>query len=225
MAIRANEGSKVLITNNRDIEIVAFLPEQFALSMASTFESRDHGMGAGDVLGSAGSALEAGFGTTAMIQALSYAVWRGVSPIEFSLSLIFDAETSTKEDVHDKLVQLASLVLPVNNGTFLSPPIPAQANLFGSSYSGTDSPIAIKIGRQFFFESVAITSAALMTDSRMSQYDLPIAGGIELAVRTILAYGKTDWARAASMQGAGYADTSEGASQYRELFGGSGSGN
>lgn len=110
-----------ITSKSHNIDIVADLPEAFALSMTGHYDgSTGTVSGAvssivGVVNTTAGQVASSAFTATGgdvAFQALTKRIWRGSEPIDFSLPLLFDAEENTFEDVHETCTLLSSLALP-----------------------------------------------------------------------------------------------------------------
>lgn len=187
----------------QDIEIIADLPEEFSISASSHYEGPTGTMGAG------GSNIAAG-GDIAM-QYLTKRVWAGTEPLSFPLKLLFDAENNTYEDVHETLNLLLSMALPSNLDN-----LPSFASGWGISassvlvspnpyreYTGFSehNKISLRIGRQYFFESVVVMSANLVSDTRLIDTGYPLAGAIDLQICTDYVLHKKDLFKAAGIRG------------------------
>lgn len=187
------------------VDIVADLPEAYQQAVGAQYEARNtaFGLDGGDGLS---GAIAAWINPSIMMRSLTAAVWRGSSPVQFSLQLLFDAEENTYDDVQNNLVMLQTLTLPYDNGgDILYPPNPSTAIAWASmnlitrqSLNPGMSEITVRIGKQWYFPSCVVMSAAMSSDTRLNE-DLPIAGSINLEVTTSHVYTKADLMRAASM--------------------------
>lgn len=179
-----------------NIRVVTEMPEQLTSGVQSDWESRLP-YSLADVFSRiplVGTAVNAiGYGP--QLQALSFQTWMGTSPIEIPLQLHFDHKTSAFEDVYKPVIALKTLAFPVNSGAgFLTPPGPVRAS---GGYG-----VTVRIGRMMIFENCIIASANETFDARMGPDGYPIAGDLELTLRTSMVYGNKDFLQAMRLGGA-----------------------
>lgn len=111
--------------------IQAYLPENFQLAFSSSFDQPfAQGFIQNDAIRSA--ANFAGYSLTS--QAMTVHIWQGSSPLEFSLTFIFVADSDPVEDVVKKVALLTKLERPgrTKQGGLLMPPGP-RVNLKDAS--------------------------------------------------------------------------------------------
>lgn len=177
------------------------MPEQLALAVTSDWESRLPS-GLTDVLskmpigGNLGESIANLLGNSPHVQALSFQMWSGTSPIEIPLTVLFDAENNALEDVYKPIIMLQSLILPVEGRlgvTWLTPPGP-DVGFRSNESSGYG--IHIKLGRMMLFMNCILVSANAIFDSKMDSRGYPISGQLDLVFRTSYMYGRSDWLRA-----------------------------
>lgn len=182
------------------MEIMADIPEQFSISVQNDFESRlpyslADAFSRIPLLGGVAENIQAVSGLNAQFQDLSYQMWMGTTPLEFSLTLLFDAENSAIDDVFKPINALMGMALPGNQGvgptTVLTAPGPIRGGTSG------DGSVTIRVGRMFTFEHCAIVSATENIESRLEKSGYPIAAELEVTIRTGMVYGKADWLKAA----------------------------
>lgn len=100
-----------IVCQEQGILVEAWLPEQVNVDISANYDAPyAQGMGAavGDKLG----AMARFAGLSLTTQALTIQVWQGGSNIQFSLPLIFQAETSGVSDVMKPIKDLMKLMMP-----------------------------------------------------------------------------------------------------------------
>jgi hypothetical protein len=208
----ANQDYLVGISSaGNGINIIGHTPAEFSIATGAEMEGRGGTIDISSLGG--GGPVAAGLGTIANgtiggigAKDLTYSVWKGTSPIQFDLQLLFDAQSNTKQDVHDNLVALLSLPLPfgasgMSAGTVMLGPTPTW-------YYPERNKITVRIGRQWYFDSVAVTGASMASEQRLDRAGYPIAGGINVSIQTIHVYTKADLALASSSSGASWSNPS-----------------
>lgn len=178
------------------VQLLADLPESFSISAQSQYEAVD-GNGFFNLRNrSAIAAQIAGGG--AILQRATKQIWAHTAPLAFHLPLIFDAETNSLQDVHEKMAILQSMVLPRLEGPgVLGPPN-------GRSILGQEKAVSLQIGKQFLFDDCIITGASLITEQRLNN-GYPIAGQIDLNIETNYVLSREDYLLAAGLTGAAQA--------------------
>lgn len=182
------------------VRVVTEMPEQLTLGVQADWESRlpyrlAEVFSNIPVVGSIVDKGIAAFGYGPQSQDLSFQTWMGTSPIEIPLQLHFDHKTSAFEDVYKPIVALQSLAQPINGSLgMLLPPGPIRG---GSGGYG----INIRIGRMMIFENCILSSANETFDARLGPDGYPIAGDLELTVRTSYVYGHKDFLKAMRLGG------------------------
>lgn len=196
-----------LVCEGHNIGMQMDMPEQLVLGVSSEFESRLTTSIAGvlnSVTGGAAENMANLMGAVSHLQALSFQMWVGTTPIEIPLTFLFDAEEDANFEVYQPIAQLQSIALPVNGtGTGLSsmlhPPGPryglsSKMGAFGLNTTGYG--IDVKFGRMMLFKDCILVSATATYDSRLDSKGFPMSGQVECTFRTPLVYGRTDWLKA-----------------------------
>lgn len=174
-----------LSCNSQGVDIIANAPEQIVLSVASSWESRMPSS-LQDIPGVAGGAI--GLGANALnmnvaVQWLTHQSWISSTPIEITLTLLFDAQTDAYVDVVEPMKKLQKLVLPYRrspDSQILMPPGPAAI-----SADQDEARTSLRIGRMLYLPSVIVVSANNTYDTRLNG-GYPISGQTELTVRSIV---------------------------------------
>jgi hypothetical protein len=206
------DAYKVMIRNEgvsgSGFDLVADMPASFGFGVnaqyADMFATQSIG---GDQIGGGGS--KAGQVTTGLVggavmfQPLTKKIWQGSSQIQFGMSLLFDAESNAKEQVHEIAVLLQALCLPIGvggsddpsspgSGVILLPPNPP---MFASNVNRT----SIRIGKMFYFHDVVLEGVSYNLESRFAADGYPIAGQVDIEVTTSYVYSRQDLLAAANM--------------------------
>lgn len=202
MAPRSINESYVCRVVNRSagVDILADMPERITLSVSSSYEPLSMSIReAGRVLSGASAAI----GGNIASKAATKQMWRDTGPIEFTVSLIFDAENNSFNDVHRNLVLLQHLALPIGNGSsslgaVMLPPNPWRS----TTISGQDNRTIVDLGYLFHFDPCLVLSANIVEEMRTDDTGYPIAGQIDVTFRTDYTFDRTDYLRAAGYQSA-----------------------
>lgn len=189
----------LIYNKSAQIEYLLDLPDRFSIGVQSQFESIDISL----MSFGATNKIAQFNGGNMLSQELTKLMWRGTSPIEFTLPLTFDAYSNAFYDVHSIVAHLQMLCLPISSGEFgvktrkkvLRPPNPTRWS--------DDNKTTIRLGRQFLFDSVTMLSANLTSESRLDSQGMPIAAQIDLTFSTDFVYGRSDYAIAAGISAAG----------------------
>lgn len=211
--VRSRPDYRVLIENSwAGFSLEADMPPEIDIAASSSFDhgeraftaselinkgARSIGRTGSEILGNLGSLL--GVSGAAILQPMTKAVWQSSSPIPIQLPLIFDAHYNAKEEVHDIAVRLLALCLPVQVGNVLLPPNPPSFYGWGVGADAVNRT-SLRIGRQFFFPSVAIQSVNYNAQQRLAADGYPIAGSIDVTFVTDYIYGRQDLLQAAGVQ-------------------------
>lgn len=177
-----------IINETAGINIKADLPQSVAPSVKSEYTTWDRFATPlnTDILGVNASG---GFGGGILLREFTKKIWQGCSGIAMTLPLIFDAETSGQEDVHAVAEALMTLCSPYRIGdgvySILLPPNPTR--MFG-----TNNTTTVRIGRLFFFESVAPVDATYTVDVKLDKYGYPIAGQVDFSFETEYVVDRND---------------------------------
>lgn len=172
-----------LVCEEQDVDVLANIPEQFMMSVTSSWENRlpsslqDVRGVSGSIIG--GAANFANLNVT--FQWLTQQTWISSSPIELNLTLQFDALTSAYDDVVAPMKKLQKLVLPYRKFPeidLLMPPGPSAAD-------PNKAKTYLRIGRLAYFHNVIVVSVNNTYDTRYNK-GYPISGQSEVVVRTIV---------------------------------------
>lgn len=159
------------------VDIVADMPEQFNFAVASEFQAR------APVTGSEGTAADTilkGFDKSLQFKSLTQQVWVSTSPVEIPLSLIFDAESSAREEVWVPGTLLEAMALPKGSGDLVMAP----------SSGGSTS---VTIGRKLLIPNTIVVSVSSTYDARIAADGYPIAAQVEITLRTHTILSAEDW--------------------------------
>lgn len=176
---------------SKGLHIVADMPEQTIVSLSAEWENRLPSSTAADAVPGAGRAAAAGASTNAVAQFATQQIWMNSTPVEFSISLLFDAEVDAKTEVNDPMARLETLVLPQVAdrrgffGTLVSPG-PSRGSSGGS-------PVDIKIGQTLSLPNAIVTSVSNTYDNRLDANGYPIAGESEITIRAPHLYSDKEW--------------------------------
>lgn len=185
-----------IVCPKHNFDIVCDMPEQLAFGISSEWESALPYTLSGlleKAIGNIATTGAAVIGVSPVVQALSYQMWTGTTPIEIPITILFDAEESAQKDVYEPIVYLQSLALPVNGALgMLYPPGPIWAGDRGYG-------IHVKLGKYILFENCIMVSANKTFDSRLDAAGFPISGQIECVFRTSKVYGHSDFLTAMNL--------------------------
>ena len=162
------------------IDVVADLPEQTMIAVASEFNNRLPFSTVTEILG--GQAAGTAADLNAVTKYAAEQIWVGTSPIEIPLTLLFDAQNDAYNDVWRPMALLESMVLPRYDGRvggfFISP-----------GYNGSCS---VNIGKMYL-QNCVVTSVASTYDTRLDAQGYPIAGQSEVNIKTYRIIGALEW--------------------------------
>lgn len=110
MSAESNYQIRLQQTNNggADVNVVAYIPESFAISTTANFERRFSG---GLPLPGA-EFIKKSVGVSLLTKKMTLLSWVSSEPIEFTLPLLFNAEDDPRYEVHENYVNLLSMTLP-----------------------------------------------------------------------------------------------------------------
>lgn len=178
----------ILLNTDANLRVEANIPEAFFLSVSSEWAPR---MGSSlrsflqnSVGGGAGSAAQGALWLTnfdIVVQSLTFQSWESSAPIEFNLTLLFDAYSDGYVDVVKPMSELQSIALPYasqESEDILLPPGP-------SPIEPDRSRISLRIGRLIYIHSVVLKNVNNTFDTRMDANGQPISGQSEITVATI----------------------------------------
>lgn len=196
MALSTNFDYLTTIFNKDDqIRVVANTPEQIHIATGSVWEPRMAGSLRNTLLGNGGglgnfAANMAFFETNLdiVVQSLTFQAWQSSSPIEFNMTLLFDAENDAFNDVVLPMSKLQEMTLPYNlaaNPDIMMPPGPAP--LFPDR-----SRVSIRIGRFLYIHSIVLKSVNNTFDTRYDANGQPISGQSEITFATINTPSRAD---------------------------------
>ena len=182
----SNPAYKTIIrVPDAGLEVVTDTPEQLAYAVSSTWEARLPGLmqrlqgmrdGAAGVLG------------LGMIhKEETRQIWQGTTPLEISLTLLFDAKYSAQKDVYEPIMALVGMALPEEVNNILLPPGPSRLT--------KRNAITVIIGRYFRMEDGLMTSVQPTFDTRLASDGYPIAGQAEITIRASITYTRADYIR------------------------------
>lgn len=185
---RNNPNYMVNIVNNKSDadpiyrRVTAYLPEQFHLRLQNSWEPF---MGlidnttigslantANDFLKITGHSINPKF--------LTALIWKHTSPLEFNMTLMFDAKSDAFTDVTQNIAALITMSTPVRNPNTLAGQLFLDAP--GPTLATPDNRISMSIGRLFYIDSVVINSMDI-TFYTAAQYSGDfIAADVELSL-------------------------------------------
>lgn len=178
-----------IINSTAGIDIVADLPMNLSVSGQSSFTTWSR-MASPEMINNEFATGAAG--GSIMLKEFTKKIWVTSDGLGMSLSLIFDAEESGHEDVHNVALALMTLERPyqVLDGPFaiLLPPNPTR--LFGNV-----NVTSVRLGRMFFFDSVCIHSVTYNPEIRLDSEGFPIAGQVDISFETDYAVSRDDLRR------------------------------
>lgn len=186
-----NPNARAMIKNEAvDMSIIFDLPQEFSITNSSSFTNYN-------LLSSGLSYLGKVAGGGIMLQPGTKQVWVETQPTSFHMRIQLDAEKSAFDDVHKVATLIHMLTLPYEGGGgFLLPP---------NSIRGiNDNNItSIRIGRQFFFETVVVNSVTENSETRIAADGFPISGSIDVQFTTDFVLSREQWAKIAGNQSEG----------------------
>lgn len=187
-----NPDYQVHIANNTaGIFIKADLPEEVGWGIQNSFQQAGKipFLPGSDKWDSLKGNMRDLLGIGIVLKEMTKQIWSGTTPIGMTLPLQFDAEVSAREDVAAAAKSLLTLAAPYQLGSglfsILYSPNPTRL-------SDTANVTSIQIGRQIFFDSVAIESVNYRAEQRISRDGFPISGQVDLAFVTDYVWSRDD---------------------------------
>jgi hypothetical protein len=112
-------------------------------------------------------------------------IWTGSSPVEFPITILFDAYKDAYKEVWEPMSLLETLVMPVGY-SFAFDQIKTMTSPAGNG------DISIHIGKMFI-PKVVVVSVSSTYDNRLSKEGYPISGQAEVSFRTYSVVDKNQW--------------------------------
>lgn len=165
-----------------NLEVICDLPETTVMALQSEWEQRMSGGLFSSVLG--GAVTVTGVSPSSQ-EWNTRQTWASTSPIELSFTLQFDAQNSAYNDVFQPMMAVMQLVAPENIGDILLPPGPSRVDK-------SRNAVVLGVGKMFTISDGILVSAQGTFDTRMSAEGFPIAGELEITVRTSVVYSRND---------------------------------
>lgn len=167
------------------LEVVVDIPEKIVLAVQSSWEARSFISGAVESLREQAATFA---GYNAIAQEETRQIWSGTSPLEFSFTFLFDAQTSGYNDVWVPACKLASMVLPTSKdasiiGTVLLSPGPTRINR-------TFNAVTLQIGKMLTITDGILTSAQPQFDTRLTADGYPQSAEVEVTIRSAVTYSR-----------------------------------
>jgi hypothetical protein len=135
----------------------------------------------GGAAGTAVSSAAWAFNYNVIQQGMSFQAWLSSTPVEFNLTILFDAENDAFEEVVRPMTQLSALVLP-----YRSAPDEALLQAPGPSpIYPNRARISVRLGRFVYLNSVILVAVNNTFDTRMNALGQPISGQCDVTIRTI----------------------------------------
>ena len=191
--------------NASTVNIVARLPESFTMGITSTWEAPIPGMvgavagnlagaaasAAASIPGALGAAVRAatavagplaqlsGFGASPKTQKMSTLLWQDTSPIEFSLPIIFTAETDARMDVMVPVAELIRLSAPIAVGPvgMLMSPGPNILREFSGG-------IRVRLGKFFDCNNCIVTASNVEFDTKPTANGALTYARVDISITT-----------------------------------------
>lgn len=190
--------------------VITDMPEQTMMAVQSSWEQRlpsDIGAFAGKIPvvgGAVEKALRAS-GINPTFQIGTYQTWQSSSPMEFPLTLLFDAKSDAKKEVYDPINSLVTYGLPSTNATGAAGSITNSVLSLGGNVLFAPGPnninrekysVKLRIGRLLYIPDGIMVNCQGAFDSRLDKNGYPIAGQVEISIRTGMVYSRSDWIKA-----------------------------
>lgn len=217
MALAPNQDYQTLILNQTEgVAVVANTPEQIFLATGSVWEPRMNGSVRNFLLGNSSGVANLGIqgATNALnldlvFQSLTFQAWQSSGPIEFNMTLMFDAFQDAYTDVVQPMTKLQAMSLPFAteaNSDILLPPGP-------SPLYPNRSRVSMRIGRFLYIHSVILKFVNNTFDTRYDKFGQPTSGQSELTISTINTPSRQDLTTFFVMNNGGASNTSYGTRQ------------
>lgn len=176
------------------LEVIADMPEELQSAVGSEWEALlPASLGdAGAVGASVNKISQVLTGSGVVLQSNTRQTWVNSSPLEFPISLQFDADEDAFREVYAPIRILEMAAMPSIKGGFLYAP---GAN----GYFGNGSITRLEVGTLFTLDSCILTSAQGSMSARLDEKGYPISGRCDLTIRTDQVLSREDWARMNNM--------------------------
>lgn len=177
------------------LEVIADMPEELQSAVGSEWEGLLPASlaDAGAIGASANKISQILTGSGYVYQDNTKQTWVNSSPLEFSISLQFDADEDAFREVYAPIRILEMAALPSkNSGGFLF--APGANGLFG-----TGSVTRLEVGTLFTLDSCILIAAQGSMSARLDEKGYPISGRCDLTIRTDRVLSREDWARMNNM--------------------------
>jgi len=182
-----------------NINVKGLLPQEWLVSVGSTWEGnaagdtlQDFGNNAGGATGLASSAVVTLGGGNLGFTALANRQWTGGRPIVFNLLAEFNAYENALEEVMRPALLLQSMAMPttlgnlgvgnVSAGNVISAPYFDDAGTSGTV--GGSSTLLLRIGEMFIFRDIIVEDVNLTNHMKLTAEGLPIKITAEIQVAT-----------------------------------------
>lgn len=195
MLNRPNPSYQITILYEDEEIAVASMPEQIFMASGSEWEPRMAGTlrsflesQLGGLSRTATTGALASVNFDIVVQSLTYQVWRSSAPIEFNLTLLFDAYKDSIAEVVKPMKTLKEYSLPfawAENRDLLMPPGPSVVD-------PNRARISLRIGRFIYIHSVILVNVNNTFDTRLDKNSQPISGQSEVTIRTISTPSRQD---------------------------------
>lgn len=183
------------------LTVIADIPEESLLAVSSQWEQRMSAdaaslLGNIPVAGGVASSVLRTSGLNPIFQPATQQVWQGSSPLEFPISLIFDAKKDAKKEVYDPIIALTTYGMPSTKGSVVSPfgtilYAPGPNNINRDKYA-----VKLRVGRLYYIADGIMVSCNGSFATRFTKDGYPIAGRVDLVIRTSVVYTRSDWIKA-----------------------------
>ncbi len=172
-------------TQRQKVIIRALLQEKFEMATESDWAP----LTAATIVTRMGAETAALFQRSLVSRWLSRRIWRGTSPIDFTLKLRFEAESDALREVKLPCVELQRLNLPyvgnkVAGEYFLSPPGPAPIQLGTPDDKGFGEIINITIGGLVYIKRCVVKRVAVTYHDRFEIGGLPMGADVLINFQT-----------------------------------------
>lgn len=182
----------------RIVHVIAPLPENYQISFNTHFDTPMNqpisasvgGMtGAGQLVDSAGTVVQAATGATSRFKWLSNAVWGGGSAFQLDVPLVLQAHEDTREEIVNVVRDLLKLVAPSEEiGGNLASPGP-----HGLGAQAEGDLITVRIGKFIEMKECVVTSVNCDFDSQMDNKNgLPMSATVTVQVMSFKTTTKQD---------------------------------
>lgn len=219
-----NAGLGDLSEGDDGLVVITDMPEQVMQAVSSSWEQRLPS-DIGDLMGKlpvVGPGIQKAFqasGINPTFQIGTYQTWQSSSPMEFPLTLLFDAKSDAKKEVYDPINALTTYAQPSTNatgaasGSLLNTLLSLGGNVLfapGPNNINRDKySVKLRVGRLYYIADGILVNLQGSFDSKLDKKGYPIAGQVEISVRTGMVYSRSDWIKATSFSPDGFSNTGE----------------